>query len=37
MRKPPSFIALLRASLLVTAAGLLLAAAVWYLFRRLEL
>jgi hypothetical protein len=34
MRKPSSFLALLRASLLVTTAGVLLAATVWYLFRR---
>jgi hypothetical protein len=32
-----SFLVLLRASLLVAAAGALFAAIVWYLFRRLEL
>jgi len=34
MRRPASFLVLLRTSLLVTAAGVLLAATVWYLFRR---
>jgi hypothetical protein len=34
MRKSASFFTLLRASLVVTAAGVLLAATVWYLFRR---
>ncbi len=37
MRRPSSFLALFRANLAVTAAGILLAAIVWYLFRRLKL
>jgi hypothetical protein len=37
MRKSSSFFALFRASLLVTLAGILLAATVWYFFRRLKL
>jgi hypothetical protein len=34
MRKSASFLALLRTSVVVTAAGVLLAGVVWYLFRR---